>query len=117
MKILGMTLAVYDMPAMLNFYERVFGMQFEASKMQGFTLYRSELDNLKVLFCPAELAQVEAGRNRHQFDIRCEDLDEMIAKVTAHGGQLMQEPQQLGALKRVGVMDPDGNSLVLESLN
>jgi predicted enzyme related to lactoylglutathione lyase len=99
MKILGMTLAVYDMPAMLNFYERVFGMQFEASKMQGFTLYRSELDNLKVLFCPAELAQVEA------------------AKVTAHGGQLMQEPQQLGALKRVGVMDPDGNSLVLESLN
>ena len=111
--IAGLTLATTNMSHMLNFYSKVFAVEFSEKEMQGHKLYSGLWAGIPLLLCPAELAQNNAQQNRHQFDLLVEDFDDFIAKLTDHGGQLMGEVQHDGEIKKVGVYDPDKNSMVI----
>lgn len=110
----GMTLAVTNMKKMVNFYQNVFGLDFEEVDMYGSKLYRSQLDSLELLFCPAALAQNTANQNRHQLNFEIESLEFTLAKISTHEGEIMGEKQEDGLFIQVGIKDPDNNSIVLK---
>lgn len=110
----GLTLAVFKMEQMLGFYGNVFGIELTAQEMFGAKLYTGNFDYLKLLFCPAEIAGNEAKQNRHQFDIIVFDLEEMLSKVVEFGGEIIGDVLEDENFKRVGIYDPDRNSIVLK---
>lgn len=110
----GITLAVFKIEQMLEFYANVFGIEFTAQEMFGATLYTGNFDYLKLLFCPAEIARNEARQNRHQFDIIVFDLEKMLSKVVEFGGEIIGDVLEDENFKRVGIYDPDRNSMVLK---
>ena len=109
-----MTVAVFDMEAMLEFYKKMFLIEFEELEMYGNKLYSGRLGSLKFLFCPAELAQNTAKQNRHQLDIIVNNLEDTVQKLAASGGKPMGELPQDENVKQIGVYDPDGNSITLK---
>lgn len=109
----GLTIAVTDMEQMVNFYSKVFGIGFTNKQVYGTTLYNGEWGGLKLQFCPAQLAGIEAAQNRHQFDIVVDDLDKALVQVSVHGGSMMHDIQENETSRSVGVYDPDKNSIVL----
>lgn len=115
-KIEGLTIAISNMEQMLQFYQRVFDLKFERQDQFGTVLYSSNWDNLKLLFCPKEITGVSVNRNRQQFDIIVANLDTILQVVQQNGGSLMHEIQTTETQKAVGIMDPDGNSIVLKEL-
>ncbi len=112
----GMTLAVTKMDEMLDFYSSVFNIDFEENEMYGTKLYSGNWGDMKLLFCPAEIARNTADQNRHQFDVIVSDLKALIGTVKAHGGTLMGEITENDQALSVGVYDPDNNSIVFKEL-
>lgn len=82
--------------------------------MFGTTLHSGNFDNLKLLFCPAEIAGNEARQNRHQFDIIVFDLAERLEKVIEFGGEVFGEFAEDETFKSVRLYDPDRNSIILK---
>ena len=112
----GLTIAVTNMRPMLQFYSRVFGIEFKEQELFGATLYAGEWGELQLLFCPAAIAQNTAQQNRHQFDLLVADLDQLIETAIAAGGQLMGPVTEDEHAKSVGIYDPDRNSMVFKQL-
>ena len=112
----GMTMAITDMNAMLEFYANVFNMEFEEMDVYGSKLYSGEWAGMKMLFCPAEIAGNTAEQNRHQFDIIVSDLQATIDVASQFGGELMHEIVETDSYKSVGIYDPDKNSIVFKEL-
>lgn len=110
----GLTLAITDMPKMLAFYTAVFGINFTEQEMYGSQLYAVQWGDLKVLFCPADLAENSAEQNRHQFDIVVDDLDHLLQVAKSHGGRMMSHVTEDGGFRSVGLYDPDHNSIVFK---
>ncbi|MCE7996661.1 MAG: VOC family protein [Roseivirga sp.] len=110
----GLTLAITDMSKMLDFYTAVFGIDFTEQDMYSSRLYAGQWGDLKLLFCPAELAQNSAEQNRHQFDILVDDLDQILQVAKSHGGQMMSHVTEEGGFRSVGIYDPDRNSMVFK---
>ena len=115
-KIEGMTVAVNNMDAMVNFYSKVFNIEFSSNEMYGATLYSGEWGGMKVLFCPAEIAQIDVNRNRHQFDVIVGDLNQTLQIALSEEGKMLGEVQQNDEMKSGAVFDPDGNSIVFKEL-
>lgn len=109
----GLTIATVDMDKMVNFYTKVFGVEFTSIENYGIVLYQGKWGELDVLFCPTEIAGISATENRHQFDVVVEDLDHTVKVVEANGGQLLQEVTETETGRSVGIYDPDKNSIVL----
>lgn len=112
----GLTLAITHMDAMLGFYSQVFQIQFEEEQMFGTILYSGNWGGLNLLFCPAELAGNTATENRHQFDIIVPDLSQTIAEALLHGGMQLGEISEDENTLRVGMYDPDKNTIVFKQL-
>ncbi|MEM8566626.1 MAG: VOC family protein [Bacteroidota bacterium] len=109
----GITLAVREMDKMLSFYTNVFGVSFKKQQINDSTLYEGIWAGIHLLLCPAELASNTALQNRHQFDLWVSDFDAIISLCTQYGGKLMGEVQEKDGIKRVGIYDPDNNSMVI----
>lgn len=117
-KIKGITVAITNMDAMLDFYSSVFGTEFKALDQYGSTLYSGTWGGMDILFCPATVAGNTAVQNRHQFDVLVNDVNEFLGLALSHGAQQMGEVSETGNGKTVGIYDPDGNSMVIiESKN
>lgn len=110
----GMTMAITNMDEMLGFYSNVFQISFEEKDMFNTKLYAGKWGDLKLLFCPAALAQNTATQNRHQFDIIVNDLASSIELVKAKGGEIMGETAETDQELSVGIYDPDRNSITLK---
>jgi len=110
----GLTIAVTNMDAMKAFYGKLFNIEWQTQNIDKYTLYSGEWGGLKLLLCPAILAQNEATQNRHQFDILVENLDRTLLEITENGGAKMGEVVQYENFYSVGIYDPDQNSLVLK---
>ncbi len=115
-KVVGMTQAVVRMEEMLNFYSKVFDIQFSEMEMHGHKLYSGAWGDLKILFCPAELAGNKAVQNRHQFDIIVPSLELTADIVNNNGGELMGEIVEDEYFRSLGVYDPDKNTLVFKEV-
>ncbi|MFK7946111.1 MAG: VOC family protein [Saprospiraceae bacterium] len=111
-QIQGLTIAITNMEAMLDFYMHVFDMTFIERKMNENRLYSTVWSGLDLLFCPADLARINANQNRHQMDIIVEDLKKVIDVAIEFGGKMMGEIVEDENSKSVGIYDPDGNSIL-----
>jgi predicted enzyme related to lactoylglutathione lyase len=112
----GMTMAINNMDQMLAFYTHTFDIQFLEMEMYGGKLYTGKWGGLKLLFCPATIAQNTAKQNRHQLDIVVVDLDKKIEIAVKYGGKLMGQIAETETSRRVGVFDPDQNSIIFKEL-
>jgi predicted enzyme related to lactoylglutathione lyase len=109
MKIDRVTIAITDMPAMLRFYNGVFDA--DLTLIGGTEFYAGTLaEGISVLFCPNDIAQVEAKQNRQQFRFVVDDLAKIRESVTSYGGQIINAENTADA-KTLGAMDPDGNTI------
>jgi predicted enzyme related to lactoylglutathione lyase len=100
------TLAVTDMSKMVVFYNNV----FDAGMLQvgNSPFYRGTFAGISLLFCPNDIAEVDAQQNRHQFRI-AGDIDVIRERVVASGGEIINDGEEAGR-KILGVRDPDGNT-------
>lgn len=112
----GMTIAVTNMTQMLDFYTHTFGIQFEERELSGFKLYSGVWGEMKLLFCPAELAGNKATQNRHQFDVIVSNLEEIESITTAYGGLPMGDKTEREGVWTLGIYDPDKNSILFKVL-
>lgn len=112
----GMTMAITNMDQMLAFYSNVFNIEFKEQELNGFKLYAGKWGDLKLLFCPAELARNQATQNRHQFDVIVPDLEDIIRMISSYGGKSMGNKAEGENEWSVGVYDPDMNSINFKQL-
>jgi predicted enzyme related to lactoylglutathione lyase len=109
MKIDRVTIAITDMPAMLRFYNGVF--EADLTLIPGTEFYAGTLaEGISVLFCPNDIAKVEAKQNRQQFRFVVDDLKTIRDRVTAYGGSILNSKSSEN-VDVMGVMDPDGNTI------
>lgn len=108
------TVAVNNMPAMVHFYNAVFGAGLMlADPHSEFDFHVGRLGQLELFFCPNSITQIEAEKNRQQLRIVVEDVRETIALAVAAGGQMLGEIHVTDEAIVGGVSDPDGNSIEL----
>ncbi len=115
-KIEGLTIAVENMDAMVNFYNKVFEADLQCIKKYGVELYTGKWCGIEILLCPAQLAGINVNRNRQQFDIIVGDVKAMIENTVICGGKLLSEPQTIDNQLAASIYDPDGNSIVLKEM-
>lgn len=109
----GMTMAVDSIDLMRDFYANVFDVNFVALNKMNTTLYQGNWGNLLLLLCPAEIAEIDAAVNRHQFNLDVNDIDKAVELVQANGGTIRKAEKSTPGMRVVTVFDPDGNSIVL----
>jgi predicted enzyme related to lactoylglutathione lyase len=102
-----LTLTAVDTPAMVRFYDTLFGSALQPVAAFGTTLYRGQLHGLPLLICPNDIAGVDAAQNRHQFTYETPDLAKVIETVLAAGGVVREQADATAT-----VLDPDGNTIV-----
>ena len=68
---------------------------------------------MTLMFCPNDIAQVEAKKNRTQFGFLVDDVEAVVASARAHGGAAFGERQDNDGVIAWGIADPDGNSIEL----
>ncbi len=107
-------MAVTNMEQMLAFYKQVFKVDFEEKQMFGSTLYSGEFAGLHLLFCPNEIAKVQAQKNRHQFDIIVPNVKQIIKAARQFGGSQLGEVTDKENQRVAAIIDPDGNSIVIK---
>ncbi len=112
----GMTIAITNMERMLEFYSKVFDIDFSEKEMYNSKLYSGHWGGLDLLFCPAEIAGNTAIQNRHQFDIIVSDLEAIIEVATKYGGKTMGGIVENEDIRNVGIYDPDKNSILFKQL-
>jgi predicted enzyme related to lactoylglutathione lyase len=110
----GMTMAISHMDDMLEFYSGVFDIDFGEIDKYGSRLYSGQWGDLKLLFCPAEIARNTAKQNRHQFDVVVADLQDVIRSTRKHGGEVMGDIAEDNHSRSVGIYDPDRNSILFK---
>lgn len=107
------TIAVTNMEAMVNFYNQVFASNLAEAGSPLF--YNGTLAGFKLFFCSNTIPQIKADKNREQFHFIVENLEATLQKVTENGGQIMEGANQEDSMKAIGIIDPDGNTIVLLS--
>lgn len=111
-----MTIAITNMESMLKFYTALFNIKFTEQEMFGTKLYSGQWGDLKLLFCPAEIARNTATQNRHQFDIVVSDIHQTVGVAINNGGAKMGEVNEDDQTLSVGIYDPDQNSMTFKEL-
>lgn len=105
-----MTIAATDVEAMLTFYNNVFDAGFEV--LPDKPLYIGLIGGVEAILCPNSIAQVEAKQSRIQLRLRVDDLDAVLEKAKANGGEVFQDFANENA-RMASLRDPDGSSIEL----
>lgn len=106
------TLAVERIPEMVMFYNAVFNARLvPIGSSADVPFHRGKLAGTELLFCPNSIAQVDARHNRHQLRFVVDDLEAIIAQVTAAGGVSCDDIHANAQMKSAAVEDPDGNTI------
>ncbi|MFT5195903.1 MAG: putative enzyme related to lactoylglutathione lyase [Cellvibrionaceae bacterium] len=89
MQLKKITIAPVKTAEMVQFYNAVFDAQLEPFSAFGTTLFSGTLAGIELLFCPNEILDIKAEKNRQQLSFIVDDLGLMLQKVQANGGSLM----------------------------
>lgn len=108
-----LTFAVGAMKPMVAFYSAVLGLKFVEREMFGRTLSSARFGDIDVLFCPKDLAGVEAETNTIQLRFVVDDAALAFAQGMKFGGIAITEPAEVEGSLQASLRDPDGNSLEL----
>lgn len=109
-KLVEISLAATDVPAMVRFYDALFDTGLQAYEAFGTTFYRGELHGVRFVLAPNDLAGVEAKQNRHQFVYEVADLVAFLARAEDAGGTVRDATDTVAT-----VLDPDGNTVVVKA--
>ncbi len=109
-----LTFAVGDMEPMVNFYSALLGVELNPVEMFERTLYAGRYEGIELLFCPRDLAGVEAGTNTIQLRFIVPDARVGFDRGKASGGLVISEPTRIGEGVHASLRDPDGNSLEIQ---
>ncbi len=115
MKVSRITIATLQMLPMVTFYNQLFQANLQPVGNHG--MYIGEFLTFEILLCPNEIVGIEAEKNRIQFRIEVEDVDDMIQACIEAGGQPYGEIRRNGIETIGGICDPDGNSIELIQQN
>lgn len=111
MKIDKFTIAVTNMEDMVNFYNIVLDAQIKA--IEGTPFYAGQLIGTELLFCPNFITEIEADKNRIQFRLVVDDVEEIVNKASTTGGSEYGDCSKTEQFIAWGISDPDGNSIEL----
>lgn len=98
---------------MVQFYNAVFQAGLEPFEAFGTTLYKGKLAQVDLLFCPNDILDIKAEKNRQQLSFVVESLTVIVKDALANHGSLMGEIQTSPEGNSCGISDPDGNSIEL----
>lgn len=112
MQLERITVAVTHMPPMVAFYNALLDTQLQPTTTSGsLTLYKGVLGGIDLVFCPNEIAEVDARQNRKQLRLTVDDLSTIAERITALHGEIINEGVEADGRRLMGVRDPDGNTL------
>lgn len=111
MKLRKITLACTDIQKMINFYSSVFNSEFIEHQFPRFKMFSAKIEEINFLFCPNEIAGVEAKQNRHQFDYECEDIKSIMKIALENDGEIHSDLQENTDELFAAIFDPDGNTI------
>ena len=112
-QLIGFVFSPVDGPAMVKFYNSVFGCGLQPFDALGTTLYRGQIAGLRLIFCPNDLLEIQAEKNRQQLSLAVDDLDELLRLALANGGTQTQDVADGPTGRTGGIADPDGNTIEL----
>lgn len=106
-------LFVANAPAMVRFYEAVFEMKMQETDAGPYKFYIGKIPGFTTLqFVPEELSGIKFQQNRHQFNFRVKDLNQVIRTTLANGGTQQGEIIRNGKDRIFSVTDPEHNFIV-----
>lgn len=111
MLLIRIAISVTRMKAMKRFYNQVFNANLQAMETAAGTFYHGDFCGFALTLVPNSIAQIEASHNRQQFTILVDDIEELLAKAEAAGGQRHGEVMAGPEGKQAGILDPDGNTI------
>lgn len=114
MKITKYTMAVDNIPEMVNFYNTVFDAGIEPIGDTPF--HAGTLAGIELLFCPNTITEIEAEKNRIQWQITVDDIEAIVEKAKNAGGDAYGERGETDEFIGWAVVDPDNNSIELLQL-
>ena len=113
MELTKITIAPVNVENMVIFYDAVFDTQLKPFEAMGTTLYNGQLAGIPLLFCPNEILDIKAEKNRQQLSFSTSDFDGVVQKALASGGAMLGDIQEGPQGRACGITDPDGNSIEL----
>lgn len=116
MKLTEIVIACFDLEGMLAFYKNVFSISFVEIKILRGEIYEGHIDEVKVTFCSASIAEITAKDNRHQLTFTLVDIRSCIEKIEKFGGIFMNELEKKNDCLQIAIRDVDGNSIILKEL-
>lgn len=108
------TIATTHTEAMVAFYNAAFDADLKP--IHGTPFYAGTLAGLALMFCPNEIVQIKAEKNRIQMRFTVEDVAAVVARASAHGGGPYGERYEDTTAIGWGIHDPDGNSIELRQV-
>ena len=111
MKLTKITIAPVETEKMVRFYDAVFNTQLRPFEAMGTTLYNGQLAGVPLLFCPNDILDIKAEKNRQQLSFSVENFDSFVQTALENGGELLGDIQEGPQGKVCGITDPDGNSI------
>ena len=117
MKMIGLTIAVNRMDAMVAFYNAVFAAQLQPTAQIGEQrFYGGNIGELELTLCPNAIAGVLAQQNRQQFRFVVEDIAAVMKIGCAHHGSEINPIEENQGAKVAALADPDGNTIEFAQL-
>jgi len=114
MKLDRFTIAVTNMTAMVGFYNTVFDAGL--TEIPNSPFYAGTVTEFDLLFCPNDIAEVQAEKNRIQMRFTVEDIETVVKLAKANGGGAYGDRHDTEAEIGWGIHDPDGNSIELRQV-
>lgn len=111
MELTKITIAPVNTDKMVRFYNAVFNTELQPFEAMGTTLYNGQLAGVPLLFCPNDILDIKAEKNRQQLSFSVETFDSFVQKVLDNGGGVLGDIQAGPQGKACGITDPDGNSI------
>ena len=108
------TIAVDSMERMVAFYSAVLEVKFSERELFERTLYSARFGDVELLFCPKDLAGVQANVNTIQVRFVVTNVDAAFAHGVNHGAEAISKPEMMDGERQASLRDPDGNSLELK---
>ena len=109
-----LTIAVTDGPAMVAFYNAVFDAKLQA--IEGTPFHIGEIAGVALMFCPNDILEIEADKNRIQLRFTVDDIERVVQLAEANGGRAYGDRHDDEVAILWGISDPDGNSIELRQV-
>ncbi len=98
---------------MVRFYNSVFACDLQPFGALGTTLCRGQIAGLRLIFCPNDLLEIKAEKNRQQRSFAVDNLDEIVRLALDNGGSQTQDIADGPTGRTCGIADLDGNTIEL----